>query len=228
MRQVREYKLTYLSDSKLSKLASLCLLNENRQIPGIIVETGCALGGSSIFLAAIKAKNRPLRVYDVFGMIPPPSDKDAQDVYERYDIIRSGKSKGVNGDTYYGYMDNLYEKVINNFKKFGYPIEANNIQLIKGLIQDTLQINEPVSLAHIDVDWYEPVYISLKRIEPWLSVSGAIVLDDYLEWSGCRDAVDKYFMDKKHLFRFDTSAGSMVIIREKNDVFENLGYDKYI
>lgn len=61
----------------------------------------------------------------------------------------------------------------------------NNIRLIRGLFQDTLQVDEPVSLAHIDVDWYEPVYVSLERIEPWVQVEGTLVVDDYLDWFGC-------------------------------------------
>lgn len=181
IRRVRAKKLTYLSDAKLAKLGSLCLANERNGVPGALIETGCALGGSSIVMAAAKERSRSLRVYDVFGQIPPPSDRDGADVHERYQVISSGKARGLCGDTYYGYLDDLYDRVAASFRELGYPIEENNVELIKGLVQDTLAVAEPVSLAHIDVDWYEPVRTSLERIEPWLSVGGAIVADDYLD-----------------------------------------------
>ncbi len=215
IRQIKKNNLTYLSNAKLKKLAMLCLSNENKKIEGIIIEAGCALGGSSILMAVTKERDRSMRIYDTFGMIPEPSESDGVDVHKRYDEIRNGHSKGIKGDTYYGYVDNLYDKVIDSFNQFGVHIESDDVRLIKGLLQDSLQVNEPVSLAHIDVDWFDPVYISLERIVPWLSVGGAIVLDDYLDYSGCRKAVDEYFGDKKKFFRFNTAAGSMVVIRER-------------
>ena len=215
---IREDKLTYLSESKLRTLARLCLSIEKHCIPGLIIETGCALGGSAVLMTAAKKRERPLEIYDVFGMIPPPTEEDGRDVHERYELIRSGESEGIKGDQYYGYEKDLYSKVIGAFIKCGYPTEAHNVRLVKGLIGDTLHVTVPVSLAHIDVDWYEPVHTSLERVEPWLSVGGHVVVDDYRDWSGCRKAVDDYFADKKDRFSFDSSAGSMVITRQTASV----------
>jgi len=214
LRRVQVRRLTYLSVAKLAKLADLCLNVEERKLPGMILETGCALGGSSIVLAAAKSKSRLMKVYDVFGMIPPPSDADGEDVHARYDVICSGGSKGLSGDAYYGYHDNLYEEVIASFKRCGYPIHDNNVELVKGSLQDTLHITEPVALAHIDVDWYDSVYTSLEQIAPSLSPGGAMVIDDYFDWSGCKLAVQDYFKDKDSAFCFDTSARSMIVTRK--------------
>ena len=54
-------------------------------------------------------------IYDVFGMIPRPSEKDGYDVHERYQIILKGDSQGIDGDTYYGYLPDIYNRVIHNF-----------------------------------------------------------------------------------------------------------------
>jgi O-methyltransferase len=211
---VRSQNLTYLTEAKLNALATLCLKLDDRDIPGVIIETGCALGGSSIVMSAAKKQARKLWVYDVFSMIPPPSEQDGEDVQQRYEVIQSGQSEGIGGDTYYGYVDRLYEKVASNFQEFGYPIEENQVTLIRGLVQDTLHINEPVCLAHIDVDWYEPVLICLERIEPHLSVGGTLVIDDYLAWSGCQRAVDEYFDRKdRSRYQFDTSPGSLLVTK---------------
>ena len=212
MSQIRDRKLTYLSDSRLQALSALCLANERQHVPGVIIEAGCALGGSSILLCASKARQRELFIHDVFEMIPPPSDKDGTDVHERYAVIKSGQSKGIGGGSYYGYMPNLLDRVKDAFSELGYPIEANNVSLIQGMLQDTLNVNGPVSLAHIDVDWYEPVKTCLKRIFPRLSAFGALVIDDYQDWSGCRAAVDEFF-DRvpSDSYEFDLSAGSLIV-----------------
>lgn len=213
IRNIRLRNLTYLSERKLNKLARLSLANERRSIPGIVIEAGCALGGSAILLAACKSSTRHLKVFDVFGMIPPPSDRDGSDVKERYNKILSGTSTGIGGDTYYGYRDDLYNSVKENLISFGYSMEDHQIDLIRGLIQDTLRVDEPVSLAHIDVDWYQSVMVCLERVVPFLSNGGAVVVDDYFDWSGCRQAVDDYFAGLPPVFQFDDSAGSLVITR---------------
>jgi asparagine synthase (glutamine-hydrolysing) len=215
IRYVRNNRLTYLSDAKLYSLASICILNKRNCVPGGLIEAGCALGGSSIVLAAAKEKTQSLRLYDVFSMIPPPTNKDGKDVHDRYKVIACGESRGIGGDLYYGYVDGLLEKVEKTFDECGYPIRSNNIQLIKGMIQDTMHVDDAVSLAHIDVDWYESVFTCLKRITPMLSVGGTIILDDYFCWSGCRDAVNEYFLDKNSNFSFRESARTMVITRER-------------
>src|SRR5205823_5477973 len=141
---------------------------------GILIEAGCALGGSAIVIASAKSKNRPLYVYDVFGMIPPPSENDDADVQERYSVIKSGQAKGIQGNRYYGYEDNLVDRVTGNFLRHGVPVEANNVHLVKGLFQDTLRVDEPVALAHLDGDWYESVMTCLQRIESHLTPNGVL------------------------------------------------------
>lgn len=214
MRAVRRERLTYLSVRKLNALAERALEVEARSIPGAILEAGCAMGGSAIVFAATKSPDRPLRVYDVFGMIPPPTEADGQDVHARYEVIKTGKASGLGGDVYYGYRDDLYEAVKSSFATHSYPVEANRIELIKGLVQDTLVVDGPVALAHIDVDWYEPVMTCLQRITPHLSPGGSLILDDYQDWSGCRKATDDFFAgEDRSRFVFDTSPGSLIVTR---------------
>ena len=211
VRSVRAKKLTFLPTRKLNSLARLALQIEKEGIEGMLIEAGCALGGSAIVMTAAKDPARSLGVYDVFEMIPPPTEEDDEDVHKRYEIIKSGKAKGLGGKAYYGYRDDLYEAVEQAFSDEGYPINKNSVSLIKGLVQDTLAPEGPVALAHIDVDWYEPVMTCLERIEPLLSPGGYLVLDDYLIWSGSRKATDAYFEGRRKGFSFDTSSGSLVI-----------------
>ena len=194
--------LTYLEEAALEDLHSLVRRIEEQSVPGILIEAGCALGGSAIVMATAKSQIRQLNVYDVFGVIPPPSDRDGQDVLDRYQVITKGESIGIDGQKYYGYEENLYAKFTDSFARHGVPVDANHVHLIKGLFQDTLEINQPVALAHVDGDWYESVTVCLQRIVPHLSPGGVLVIDDYGAWSGCRDAVDEYFRDRAGDFEF--------------------------
>jgi predicted O-methyltransferase YrrM len=191
--QARAEHLTYLKADNLRELAAVVRGIEDDGLPGLVIEAGTARGGSAIVLAAAKSRERPMKVYDVFGMIPPPGEHDGQDVHDRYAKIAAGDARGVGGDTYYGYRDDLYAEVTESFSRLGVPVGEHNVELIRGLFQDTIRLDEPVAFAHLDGDWYESTMACLRRIAPLLVPGGRIVLDDYTKWSGCRAAVDEYF-----------------------------------
>jgi predicted O-methyltransferase YrrM len=194
--QARAEHLTYLKPANLRELASIVRQIESDGLPGLVIEAGAARGGSAIVLAAAKAPERPMKVYDVFGMIPAPGEHDGADVHERYAKIAAGGARGVGGDTYYGYRDDLYEEVTESFSRLGVPLEEHNVELVRGLFEDTIRLDEPIAFAHLDGDWYESTMTCLERIAPLLVPGGRIVLDDYYKWSGCRAAVDEYFADR--------------------------------
>jgi len=194
--RVRAEHLTYLKPNHLRDLASIVLAFERRKVPGLLIEAGAARGGSAIVIAAAKSPARPMKVYDVFGMIPAPGERDGADVHERYEQIAVGAATGVGGETYYGYREDLYGEVTESFARLGVPADANHVELIQGLFEDTIQLDEPVAFAHLDGDWYDSTMTCLTRIAPLLVPGGRIVLDDYNAWSGCRTAVDEYFADR--------------------------------
>ncbi|MGH7767495.1 MAG: TylF/MycF/NovP-related O-methyltransferase [Candidatus Binatia bacterium] len=215
VRAVRAESLTYLEEAALNDLFESVRALEQNGTGGILIEAGCAWGGSAIVIAAAKSEKRLFYVFDVFGMIPPPSEQDGIDVRRRYREIKNGKSAGIGGGKYYGYEENLFDKVTENFRRHGVPVGTKNIHLVRGLFQDTLHIDEPVALAHIDGDWYESVRTCLERIEPHLVPGGALVVDDYDAWSGCRKAVDEYFAGKKDRYEFVRK--SRLHVRRKRD-----------
>jgi hypothetical protein len=210
--RARAEHLTYLKPNHLRDLASIVLDLERRGVPGLLIEAGTARGGSAIVMAAAKSPERPMKVYDVFGMIPPPTAQDGADVHERYAQIAGGAAKGVGGETYYGYRDDLYGEVTESFARLGVPAGERNVELIQGLFEDTIQLDEPVAFAHLDGDWYESTMTCLTRIAPLLVPGGRIVLDDYNSWSGCRTAVDEYFAGRAG-FRLRPGA-KMHVIRD--------------
>jgi Macrocin-O-methyltransferase (TylF) len=195
--RVRAQHLTYLEPDRLRDLAWVVLDLEERRLPGLLVEAGAARGGSAIVIAAAKASERPMKVYDVFGMIPPPGERDGPDVHRRYEVIANGRARGVGGETYYGYRDELYGEVAAAFTRLGVPPGERNVELVRGLFEDTIDLDEPVAFAHLDGDWYESTMTCLTRIAPLVVPGGRIVLDDYFHWSGCKAAVDEYFSGRR-------------------------------
>lgn len=188
--RVRDENLTYLDPAKL-ELLEACI-REVRNVRGDFVETGVALGGSAIVLAHLMGRHRQFHGYDVFAMIPPPGEADPPAVHERYRTIVEGRSEGIGGDAYYGYLDDLYDRVVDAFARNGMLVDGTRIALHRGLFQDTLQPTSPVALAHIDCDWYEPVKLCIGRIWPQLANGGLMVFDDYNDYGGCTKAVDEF------------------------------------
>ena len=78
--------------------------------------------------------------------------------------------------------------MVENFGRFGQPVDGRRVSLYKGFFEDTLQPQTDIAFAHIDCDWYDPVKRCLERIVPRLSPGAYVVLDDYNDYGGCRRA----------------------------------------
>lgn len=193
---------TYLDEPALYEVAQQVMRLEEAQQPGILIEAGCALGGSALVIAQAKARQRPFYIYDAFGMIPPPSTRDEADAHQRYVEIAAGRSSGINGQAYYGYESNLQAKVRANFVTCALEPAAHAVHFVPGLYEKTLWVNQPVAFAHLDCDWHDSVLTCLQRITPHLVPGGVLIIDDYNDWSGCKRAVDTYFADRGPQFTF--------------------------
>src|SRR6201991_5193853 len=91
-------------------------------------------------------------------------------------------------------MDNLFERATGTFENHGIPADGRRIQLIKGLFEDTWPkfSTGAVAFAHIDCDWYDPVKFCLEAVDAKMPVGGIIVLDDYYDYGGAREATDEF------------------------------------
>jgi O-methyltransferase len=199
IKDVRAKRLTYLAPKNLVDLSTAVLDAEARGLMGAVVEAGTALGGSAIVLARSKNPTRRMCVFDAFGMIPPPTDRDGEDIHRRYATIVSGKSAGIgrSGDLYYGYRNDLLGEVTQSFSDFGVVPDAENVTFVQGYYEDTMSVDFPIALAHLDCDWYESVMVCLREIAPHVVPGGRFVIDDYGSWSGCTAAVDEFFADRR-------------------------------
>ena len=203
LRSVRSEGLTYLDPAAILDLYQAARAAERANLQGAFVEAGTARGGSALVLALAKTCMRPLLLFDAFERIPPPTAQDGPDAHARYAAILAGASKGIGQQRYYGYEADLIGIVTGNFRRYGHDLAAEHIDLVKGYYEETLRLDQPVALAHLDCDWYDSVLVCLERITPYLVPGGRLIVDDYQHWSGCRRAVDTFFAGRRQGFTFE-------------------------
>lgn len=191
---VRAEGLTYLGEHRFDVLRRCLADADAAGVAGDVVEAGVAAGGSAIVLASLARPKRRFAGFDVFGMIPPPGENDPPEAHARHAIIREGRSEGIAGQPYYGYVDDLQGKVIAAFARHGLTVDDTDVRLVRGLFDETMPAALPdsIALAHVDCDWYAPVLHVLMTAGPRLSPGGSIVLDDYADFGGCRQAVTEF------------------------------------
>jgi O-methyltransferase len=207
-------RLTYLSVPKFISLEGTVSAVLAADVPGDILEFGVALGGSGIVLAeyALKARRR-FHGFDVFGLIPPPSsDKDDSKSKQRYNVISSGRSQGIGGDEYYGYRKDLFRDVCSTFERHGIVVDGTDVVLHKGLFANTWPhySGKLVAFAHIDCDWYDSVGFCLEALRRKLAPGGAILLDDYCDYGGCRTATREFVATNPE---FSLEIGASAVLR---------------
>jgi hypothetical protein len=151
------------------------------QIPGDVVECGCARGGSAA-TAALTLKAHPsgagrrIWLFDSFAGLPPPTAADPD-----YDLALpwTGTCRGE------------LTEVQDLFRALAVFDRAVFVQ---GLFEETVPETQvgPIAVLHLDGDWYSSVKVCLDHLYDRVSPGGVIQIDDYGHWEGARKAVDEF------------------------------------
>lgn len=198
LRALRTQGLTFCGrPGKLETLIAALQRIEAQQIPGILIEAGVAMGGSAIATAKTKAQTRPLHLYDVFELLPPPGEWDDPHAQKTYEEFLKGNVTGLTNLNYVKHANHLLDFIIQNMRKFKIDPGKEHIHFHKGLFQDTLVIDETVAFAHVDCDWHDSIVTCIERIAPHMAIGGIMLFDDYNSFSGCRKAVDNWLSADK-------------------------------
>ncbi|MDP6279992.1 MAG: TylF/MycF/NovP-related O-methyltransferase, partial [Nitrospinota bacterium] len=80
-------------------------------------------------------------------------------------------------------------------EKTGYP--QKHVHFVKGKVENTIPGTAPeqIALLRLDTDWYESTRYEMAHLFPRLSTGGVLIVDDYGEWRGSRQAIDEYIND---------------------------------
>jgi hypothetical protein len=84
------------------------------------------------------------------------------------------------------------QSVRKNVLSTGYPEEK--LHLVQGKVEDTLPAAAPerIALLRLDTDWYESTRHELVHLYPRLVPNGVLIIDDYGDWVGAKEAVDEF------------------------------------
>ncbi len=134
-------------------------------VDGAIVEFGCYIGTTSLFIRRMldsRADARPFHVYDSFEGLPPKTTQDLSRAGEQFQAGELAVSK---------------KQFLQQFQKAGLrPPIAH-----KGWFRDVTpaDVPTPIALAFLDGDFYESIRDSLKLVLPNMQPGGVVIIDDY-------------------------------------------------
>lgn len=196
--RVKRHKKTYLTYGKLFSLASSFRnLHKHALIPLEVSEFGVGRGGSAMLLAWLVGHyGGRLTLFDVFGRIPAPSDKDGQRAFDRYQVILNNEK-----DNYYGNVPDLIDVIKEEIRDV---CDLTRVTFIQGKYEETLPsltTNHAFNLVHIDCDWYESSKAVFDFLQYNLQPEAILQVDDYSNWQGSHIAVDEAEWLKPSNFR---------------------------
>ncbi len=149
-----------------------------------VAEFGVGRGGSATILAWLVNRYKgKLSLYDLFGLIPAPTEKDGERAVDRYKYIVTNES-----DDYYGNIQNLRNVVQNEIYQVCSP---DKLEIIQGKYEDILpklDDDRKFNLIHIDCDWYESSKVVYRYLQTRLKPGAIIQVDDYSQWEGSKQA----------------------------------------
>jgi O-methyltransferase len=157
---------------KLRRMAREC---DEGHVPGAFVDCGCFNGGSSVMMSS-GAPTRDVWAFDSFEGLPEAGPRDPDRAHD-----------------WVGELVASEEKVREAFSRFAFP---ERLHVVKGWFEETFPEAAPeverVAILHADGDWYESVKLTLETFEPKVSPGGFVVIDDYGDWEGAREATHEY------------------------------------
>jgi hypothetical protein len=192
--KLKRSKKTYLCYIKLLSLVE-SFLEERRRSPGRYVqvaEFGVGRGGSAAVLAwLVNRYGGRLTLYDIFGQIPAPTERDGERAQERYQTILNAES-----DNYYGNIPNLLDVIRQDLSQV---CSLDQVEFIQGRYEETLpQHRQPraYGLVHVDCDWYDSSMAVFNFLKDNIQPGAFIQVDDYSNWEGSNKAVnDSHWLD---------------------------------
>lgn len=183
--KLKRNRRTYLTFSTLYSLArNYMLVRKRHSQPLQVAEFGVGRGGSATLLAWLVGHyGGKLTLYDVFGRIPAPTEKDGVRAQRRYEVILTQETQD-----YYGNIPDLLEVVRQDLQEV---CDLSRIEMVPGKYEETLTHladQRAFSQVHIDCDWYESSIVVYAYLRERLRPGAILQVDDYSNWEGSRRA----------------------------------------
>lgn len=148
---------------------------------GDVVELGCYVGTTSVFIRRLldaRIETRQFHVYDSFEGLPPKSAQDNSSAGEAFVAGELAVSK---------------KQFMQAFARAGLAAPVVHKGWFNQL--ESADLPETIAFAFLDGDFYESIRDSLQLVVPRMSKGGTIVVDDYAREAlpGAAKAVHEYF-----------------------------------
>ncbi len=210
IRRVQAHTLT--PPARLMALCEAIRHLEDAGVEGAILECGVWRGGSmmaaALTLLEQGSTERDIYLFDTFTEMPEPGEHDGHisgaDLGELFE-------QHVNDPIY---DNHSVERVRETVAGTGYP--ADKLHFVPGMVEETIPEQSPdrIALCRLDTDWYESTAHELKHLYPRIESGGVLIIDDYGEFLGARQAVDEYWAGLERaplLNRVDSSCRLAVV-----------------
>ena len=170
----------------LKRLANVRECVENvlaDRVPGDLIETGAWRGGTTIFM---RASQSPRGQSTARSGLPTRLPDFRLQTLVRYPHDQ--------GDTLHKFpqLAVTLERVRDNFRRYG--LLDDQVRFLKGWFRDTLPDApiERLAVLRLDGDLYESTIQALECLYDRLSAGGYVIVDDYGNVAGCRQAVHDF------------------------------------
>jgi Macrocin-O-methyltransferase (TylF) len=169
------FRVMSLVSYKAQLMMAVKLFEIPPEVPGVVVECGCFLGGTSTNLSlACALAGRQLILYDSFAGLPKatPGERIGQ-------LEDAGKLHGS------------LERVRANIARTG---DLSVCVFREGFFEDTLpKHGEPIVLAFLDVDFESSLHDCVVNLWPHLVPNGYLFLDEYVILDFCALFFSEHF-----------------------------------
>lgn len=197
---LKVYKYSLITPLGLTQLIKLVRELDTSGVQGDFVECGVYRGGSAALLGmALNSSplKRELWLFDSFQGLPAADTVD-------------GPSAAALGRK----LVSDSEDVRRLLNKCGVPECKSHI--FPGWFNETLSSApiRQVALLHLDADWYASTKQCLEHFYDLVSPGGVIVLDDYVEWPGCKAALDEFAAKRSLQIKFEGGGETPVYFRK--------------
>ncbi|QHN43267.1 hypothetical protein GII36_05470 [Candidatus Mycosynbacter amalyticus] len=153
-------------------------LARTRDVSGDVVEFGCYVGTTSVYLAdTLRDAGKHLWLYDSFEGLPEKRIEDASPAGEQF---RAGELLATK------------KELVRNLKQANVPMP----RITKGWFSEITpeQVPQQISFAFLDGDYYDSILDPLRLIWTRLAPGAIVVVDDYANEAlpGAAKAVDEW------------------------------------
>jgi O-methyltransferase len=185
---LRHYPLISAQVNKEDIRTVLCELEATlqRNIPGAVVEFGCYIGTTSLFIKRLldlppHGAGRAFHVYDSFAGLPAKSIADASIAGESFKAGELAVSK---------------RELVRAFRRAGLRPPVIHKSWFEELT--ARDVPDLIAFAFLDGDFYESILSSLRLVWPRMSPGGTVLLHDYGREAlpGVERAVRDYFRSR--------------------------------